>query len=360
MKTIGREILWNLPREAAVIMYALFGVVVLVIAWGVYRRVEAYRLGRTERENRFDDLRGRLWDTARLALGQQRVLDRKFGGLVHLCIFSAFIVLFIVTCLVAVEYDLGIMILDGNFYIVFKLFAEVFGVLLVLGVAGALVRRIAFRPPGLTKENDDTLQLLLIGAIGVTGFLIETARIAATQPAIAPISFISNSLAPALFGGMPLPEILSAHKALWWIHLLIAFGFLASLPFTKMIHMGTGTASVFLRTSRPKGALQPIPNIEEEENPGVAALNDFSWKQLLSADGCTKCGRCQDECPAFAAEMPLSPRDVVLKTKDALVVDLFGILVPSASTLVFATGIRVVGVLVLEVLIPCVLLSCTS
>ena len=360
MKTIGREILWNLPHAAAIIMYALFGVVLLVIAWGVYRRVEAYRLGRTERENRFDDLRGRLWDTVRLALGQQRVLHRKFGGLVHLCIFSAFIVLFIVTCLVAVEYDLGFRILDGNFYIVFKLFAETFGAVLLLGVAGALVRRIVFRPPGLTKENDDTLQLLLIGAIGVTGFLIETARIAATHPAIAPISFVSNALAPALFGGMPLSEILSVHKALWWTHLLIAFGFLASLPFTKMIHMGTGTASVFLRTSRPKGALQPIPNIEEEENPGVAAVTDFSWKQLLSADGCTKCGRCQDECPAFAAEMPLSPRDVVLKTKDQLGLDLYGSLVPSATNVDKATGKRVVPDFVREVLTPGEIWACTT
>jgi Fe-S oxidoreductase/nitrate reductase gamma subunit len=360
MKTIGREILWNLPHAAAIIMYALFGVVMLVIAWGVYRRVEAYRLGRTERENRFDDLRGRLRDTVRLALGQQRVLHRKFGGLVHLCIYSAFIVLFIVTCLVAVEYDFGFRILDGNFYIVFKLFAETFGAVLLLGIAGALVRRIVFRPPGLTKENDDTLQLLLIGAIGVTGFLIETARIAATHPAIAPISFISNSLAPALFGGMPLSEILSVHKALWWTHLLIAFGFLASLPFTKMIHMGTGTASVFLRTSRPKGALQPIPNIEEEENPGVAAVTDFSWKQLLSADGCTKCGRCQDECPAFAAEMPLSPRDVVLKTVDQLGLDLYGSLVPSATNLDKATGKRVVPDFVREVLTPGEIWACTT
>src|SRR5512140_4031693 len=213
MKTIGREILWNLPHSAATIMYGLcFGGVMLVIAWGVYRRVEAYRLGRTERENRFDNLRGRLGDTLRLALGQQRVLHRKFGGLVHLCIFSASIVLFIVTCLVAVEYDFGLRILDGNFYIVFKLFPETFGALLLLGVAGALVRRIVFRPPGLTKENDDTLQLLLIGAIALTGFLIESARIAATHPVIAPVSYVSNALAPLLFGGMPLSEILFIHK----------------------------------------------------------------------------------------------------------------------------------------------------
>jgi len=172
-----------------------------VVAWGVYRRVEAYRLGRTERENRFDDLRGRLRDVVRLALGQQRVLHRKFGGSSTCASSRPSSSSSSSHCLVAVEYDLGLRILDGNFYIVFKLFAETFGAVLLLGVAGALLRRTVFRPPGLTKENDDTLQLLLIGAIGVTGFLIETARIAATDPAIARISFISNALAPALFGG---------------------------------------------------------------------------------------------------------------------------------------------------------------
>jgi len=74
-----------------------------------------------------------------------------------------------------------------------------------------------------------------------------------------------------------------------------------------MIHMGTGTASVFLRSSRPKGALQPIPNIEEEENPGVGTVTDFSWKQLLSADGCTKWAGARTNARRFAAEMPLSP-----------------------------------------------------
>src|SRR5512134_600034 len=118
-KTIGREIMWNLPHPAPTVMYALFAVVAFILAWGVWQRVEAYRRGRTEREDRLGDLRGRLRDTVRLALGQERVLKRKFGGLVHLCIYSAFIVLFVVTCLVAVEYDLGFRILDGNFYIVF-------------------------------------------------------------------------------------------------------------------------------------------------------------------------------------------------------------------------------------------------
>ncbi len=360
MKTIGRPIMWNLPHVAAVIMYSLFAVVLFIVAWGVYMRVGAYRKGRQEREDRFDNLRARLRDTFRLALGQQRVLHRKFGGLIHLCIFSAFIVLFIVTCLVALEYDFGLMILDGNFYIVFKLFAETFGALLVLGVTGALLRRILFRPEGLTKDNDDLFQLLLIGTIGVTGFLIESARIAATDPVIAPVSYVSNAIAPYLYGGMPFREILVVHRTLWWFHLLIAFGFLASLPFTKMIHMGTGTASIFLRTSRPKGALQPVPNIEEEEKPGVAAVTDFSWKQLLSADGCTKCGRCQDECPAFAAGMPLSPREVVLKTKGQMSDEIYCSLVPSAENLDRTTGMRIVPDFANGVLTPDEIWACTT
>jgi Fe-S oxidoreductase/nitrate reductase gamma subunit len=359
-KTIGREIMWNLPHPAPTVMYALFAVVAFILAWGIWQRVEAYRRGRSERENRFGDLRGRLLDTVRLALGQERVLKRKFGGLVHLCIYSAFIVLFIVTCLVAVEYDLGIMILDGNFYILFKLFAETFGLLLLAGIVLALVRRYLFRPEGLTRDPDDLLQLLLIGVIGVTGFLIETARLAATRPAAAPVSFVSNALAPVLFSGMPLQEILSVHRALWWTHLLLAFGLIASLPFSKMVHVGTGAASVFLRSSRPKGALQPVPDIEEEEQPGVAAVEDFSWKQLLSADACTKCGRCQDECPAYAAEMPLSPRDVVLKTREEMTRDVRFSLVPSLESVDKATGKRIGPDFAREVLTPDEIWSCTT
>src|SRR4030067_56290 len=109
------------PHFAAVIMYSLFGVVIIVFAWGLYERIGAYRRGRTERENRLDNLWDRTMDTLKIGFGQQKVLEKKIGGLMHLSIYSAFIVLFIATCLVAVEYDLGIRILDGNFYIVFKL-----------------------------------------------------------------------------------------------------------------------------------------------------------------------------------------------------------------------------------------------
>jgi Fe-S oxidoreductase/nitrate reductase gamma subunit len=359
MKTVGREILWNLPHSAAVMMYVLLGVILTIGAWGMYERIRLYLGGRREREDRRNDPASRLLDVLRIGLGQKKVLERRIGGAMHLAIYSAFIVLFIATCLVAVEFDLGVRILDGTFYLGFKLFVDTFGLLLLGGIAVALVRRYLFRPAGLTRDGDDLLQLLLIGSIAVTGFLIETLRIAATHPAAAKFSYVSNAIAP-FFRGAEIETILSAHRALWWTHLLLAFGFLAAIPFTKMYHLGAGVASIFLRTSRPKGALQPIPGIEEEERPGVVDVEDFSWKQLLSADGCTKCGRCQDECPAFAAEMPLSPRDIVLKTRDQMSRDLYQGLVPSAASIDRKTGKTVVPAFSKEVLTPDEIWACTT
>ena len=359
MKTVGREILWNLPHSAAVVMYALLGVILLIAAWGIYERIRLYRGGRKEREDRLDDPAGRLLDVLRIGLGQKKVLERKVGGWMHLAIYSAFLVLFLATCLVAVEFDLGVPILDGTFYLVFKLFVDTFGLLLLGGIAVALVRRYLFRPAGLTRDGDDLLQLLLIGAIGATGFLVEGLRIAATNPSAAKFSYVANAIAP-FFRGAEIESLLSAHRALWWTHLLLAFGFLASIPFSKMLHLGAGAASIFLRSSRPKGALQPIPEIEEEETPGVVDVEDFSWKQLLSTDACTKCGRCQDECPAFAAEMPLSPRDVVLKTRDQMSRDLYWGLVPSAASIDKKSGRPVVPAFSKEVLTPDEIWSCTT
>jgi Fe-S oxidoreductase/nitrate reductase gamma subunit len=359
MKTVGREILWNMPPSTAAIMYALFGVVVFVFAWGIYRRAGAWRRGRAEYENRLDDLWGRTVDALKIGLGQRKVVERTIGGLMHLAIYSAFIVLFIATCLVALEFDLGVLILEGDFYIVFKLFVDTFGLILLAGVFVALVRRHLFRPEGLTRDGDDLLQLLLIGAIAATGFLLEILRIAATDPAAAPASYVSNAFAP-LFSGMELEDLLAAHRALWWGHLMLAFGFLAAIPLNKMLHLGTGPVSIFLRTSRPKGALQPIPRIEDVEKIGVAAVEDFSWKQLLSSDACTKCGRCQDECPAHAAGMPLSPRDVVLKTRDQMGRELYWSLVPSAAEMDKKTGRAIVPDFAFGVLSPDEIWSCTT
>jgi Fe-S oxidoreductase/nitrate reductase gamma subunit len=323
MAGTGREILWGVPRWAEAAMYALFAIVLAVAGRELLRRFRRWRSGRDEREDRLDGLPRRIASLLKLGFLQSRVVERFPAGLFHAWIFSGFLVLTVATTLVAVHHDLGIRILDGRFYLAFKLFADGFGLLLLAGCAGTLAKRLASPSPGWPSGAREAAPAALLLLVGLTGFLVETLRIAATRPSAAWASFASDAASRA-FSGAGLAALVSAHAAAWWVHLFLAFLFLATVPYGKLFHVLAGPASIFLRSSRPSGALQDDPGIEEEERPGVLAVTDFSWKQLLSADACTRCGRCHEECPARAAGMPLSPRDVVLGTAAASAAGLSG------------------------------------
>ncbi len=90
------------------------------------------------------------------------------------------------------------------------------------------------------------------------------------------------------------------------------------LLFTKLSHILISPLNVFFRSLRPKGALVTIVDIEEAEAFGVSKIEDFIWKQLLDLDACTRCGRCQDSCPAYLSQKPLSPKKVILDLKALL------------------------------------------
>jgi len=310
MKSTGREILWNLPSHASVVLYSLAGVLLLLFAWRVRSRIRFYRRGRSEGENRLDRPWERFRDLLRAAFLQKKVLESTPGGPIHLAVYASFLALFCVTCLVAVEHDFGVVILDGDFYIAVKLFAETSGLLLSCGVAAALVRRFILRPPGLPREPGDLLPLLLLGATALSGFLVEALRISATHPVAAPYSYAADTVA-GLFAGIPIPDLLRLHRGIWWGHLLIAFGFLASIPYGRMIHAIAGPANIFLRSYRPTGTLQPIPDFDARETIGAGAIEDLSWKQLLDLDACARCGRCEEACPAHATGKTLSPRKLI-------------------------------------------------
>jgi Fe-S oxidoreductase/nitrate reductase gamma subunit len=298
-------------------MYGLFGIVLLVAGRAFLLRIARWRSGRPERENRLDGIPRRIGSLLDLGLFQSKVAGRLPAGFYHILMFGGFIVLTLATLLVAIQLDLGIRILDGPFYVAFKIAVDAFGLLLLAGCAGTIAKRAASPSPGYLRGPGELFPVVLLSAVGATGFLVETLRLAATKPSVAAASFVSHAFTP-LLSGYPFDALLSAHAVAWWLHLGLAFVFLGSIPCSKLVHLATGPASIFLRSARPAGALQIVPRIEEEERPGVTCVADFSWKQLLSVDACTRCGRCQDECPAFAAAMPLSPRDVVLRSAAAL------------------------------------------
>src|SRR5690606_5250128 len=108
------------------------------------------------------------------------------------------------------------------------------------------------------------------------------------------------------------------HQVSWVVHAVAFVAFLVVLPTTKLRHMVTSPANLFLQPrERPKGAMRPMPNlleVEDIETIGAAVVEDLTWKQIFDTDACTICGRCTSVCPANITGKPLDPREMVLKT----------------------------------------------
>src|SRR5207249_1649842 len=125
------------------------------------------------------------------------------------------------------------------------------------------------------------------------------------------------------FSGMTDAGARSTHQALWWLHSVLVFGFIASLPYTRLMHIIAGPLNLFF--AQPVlGKLIPISieEVEKTERVGVSAIEHFNQQQLLSLDACMECGRCEEACPAFATDKPLSPKKVVQDLKLLMTVTL--------------------------------------
>jgi len=313
-----REIYWNVGHAVVIPMYILSAVAVAVLLWGFWKRLPLYRQGKPlDRFNRFDE---RLDSIITAVLGQENVFRVKDGGLPHALFFWGFLTLFIGTLLVMLQADfftplMQVNILSGKFYEAFSLVLDLAGLLALLMLAGLFIRRFFIRPEGLVIVDDDYRVHFLLFAILITGFLIEGARMAATElvqnPDLARYSPVGLVVANAL-SGYTAATLRTLHKALWWTHLLLVIGFICAIPYTKLRHIFTTSANAFFVPLEPKGSIDTI-NMEDEscEQFGVAKIVDLTWKDIFDADACTSCKRCQDRCPAHRTGKPLSPMKLI-------------------------------------------------
>jgi Fe-S oxidoreductase/nitrate reductase gamma subunit len=313
-----REIYWNIGHGAGTLvpMYLLTAAAMAVLAWGFWQRLKVYRQGRPL--ERTDDLSGRVVEAVKQVLSQAKVMRVPGAGTAHGLFFWGFFLLFVGTCLIVVQADFtdplfGVKFLQGSFYKLFSVVLDLAGAVAVLMLGGLFVRRYLARPEGLETKRDDTLMHGLLFAILLTGFVIEGARMAATElgTPLAAWSPVGLLFAKVL-AGLGDSGLRTLHAGLWWLHLGLALGFVALIPFTKLRHIFTTSANYLFADRRPKGMLATI-NLEEEgvESFGASKLTDLTWKDLLDADACTLCKRCQDRCPAFATDKPLSPMKLV-------------------------------------------------
>ncbi|MDO9068014.1 MAG: (Fe-S)-binding protein [Deltaproteobacteria bacterium] len=313
-----REIYWNVGPGAILPMYLLTFATLALLFWGIWRRLPHYRQGQPLQ--RLDQLGRRCALLLRNLLTQQSVRRGALAGIFHSFFFWGFGLLFIGTLLIMLQADVteplfNTIFLQGNFYRGFSLVLDLAGLLALLMLGGLLVRRFFLRPPGLETSRDDYLLHGLLFAILLTGFVIEGARMAATElpfnPELALWSPVGRVVGLMLldFSGAQLAAL---HLGLWWLHLLLALGLIAAIPFTKLRHTFTTTANYLFADLGPKGGLATI-NMEDEnaEQFGAARINDLSWKDIFDSDACTSCKRCQDRCPAHATDKPLSPMRLI-------------------------------------------------
>ncbi len=314
-QNITRHVYWNVPILFKILVYLGGLGVIALAAWGLYRRIQLWKKGKEE--NRKDNLKERLIFAAKNVFLHTRILKDQYPGLMHLAIFWGFFVLFIGTILVAIEADVPFVhFYYGIFYLLVSLALDLAGIILIIGLTMALYRRLKDKPERLKPEKrEDNLILYLLLAVAITGFLTEAARIAAQGfPSFEIYSPIGFLLAiPLKIVGL---SGRTTHRFLWFVHMILSFTFIAYIGYSKLIHILVTPTNITFRDKRPYGVVDPIPNMEEAESFGLTKVEELSWKQLMDLDACMRCGRCQDACPAYNTEKPLSPKNLIQDLKD--------------------------------------------
>lgn len=320
IESATRPIYWHISHTW--VMYVLLIIAVAISAYGFWRRVRVWRkLGRPASFSGL--IIGRLMHLWRHVGLHARLRRERAAGLMHLAIMWSMVLLFIGTLVVMAEEDFGIPIMRGMFYLVFqKLTLNLAGAFLAVGLAVALVRRYVLRVPRLAQSrggpaNDptDALSLFWPFLILLQGFALQAIRLAATQDPFAVWSPVGYALAIPI-SHLSEPTLIKAYQISWWFHLTTVLGWIAWLPYGKMIHIFLAPTNVLLGNieARPRHP-QPI-DFENATQLGAARLTDFTWKDMLDLDACTACGRCEAACPAHASGAPLSPRNLILNIRD--------------------------------------------
>jgi Fe-S oxidoreductase len=303
------------PTQGVVLV--LLALIVLGFGGFFWRASLLYRLLRLGRnEDRGDRPLRRLRDEIVIYLGQRKLLKRPYyvRGIGHALIFWGFLVITYGSAdlLLAGLFGRHLPLTDTGLY---AWTLDIFAVAVLAAVIVAVVRRAFVRPPRMHIAPEGYVILGLISFLMLTLLVFESAGIAAgkleagvTEPPLA--GWLRNIYLGESSG--------VAFYWAWWAHVVTILAFAVYLPRTKHLHIVTTLPNVYFRSSRPRGALQMIDDIENKETFGAANIRDFSWKQLLDGYTCTECGRCSDNCPALATGKTLDPQKIVLDIRDQL------------------------------------------
>ncbi|WP_353077982.1 (Fe-S)-binding protein [Flavobacterium sp.] len=308
--------------------------------------------------NRTDNTSARWKNMALIAFGQKKMFTRPIPAILHFTLYAAFIITQIELLEIIVDglfgthrfFKTGL----GGFYTFLISFIEILSFLALVATLAFLSRRNLLKLPRFTKAEmlgwptkDANLilimEIVLVTCIftmnGTDEVLYSLGK--SHYEGIGSFNFsISQHLGPALFGGMSESTLHILERVGWWGHLVMVIAFLNYLYFSKHLHILLAFPNTYFADLNAKGKFDNLESVTNEvklmmdpnadpfaapANPdavpakfGASDVQDLNWVQLLNAYTCTECGRCTSSCPANTTGKKLSPRKIMMDTRDRL------------------------------------------
>jgi ferredoxin len=299
--------------------------------------------------DRSDNKSERWKNMANIALGQSKMVRRPVSGLLHIVVYLGFIIINIEVLEIIIDGLFGthrILSFLGGFYTFLIGSFEILAFLVLVSVIIFWTRRMIVRIPRFWNKEmkgfpkNDALYILYFEMVLMSLFLIMNATDITFQEANLgnPIS----QFVAMLFSSFSADTIHVVERSAWWIHITGILVFLNYLFYSKHLHILLAFPNTFYANLNAKGQfpndetvtkevqMMMDPNVDpfaaapegtEDEVPekfGASDVTDLNWVQLMNAYTCTECGRCTSVCPANQTGKELSPRAIMMKTRDRL------------------------------------------
>lgn len=337
-----------------IIFAVLFIAGVVLFTIKVREIIANIRLG--QKLNITDHKGERLKTMLMVAFGQQKMMARPLVGVLHFFVYAGFIIINIEVLEIIVDGLAGthrVFAFMGGFYNFLIASFEVLALLVLVGIIVFIARRAIVRVPRfhyreMTKwPRTDAMIILFTEVLLMTAFLVMNATDSILQDRGAEHylqagAFPVSSIIRPLFEGMSTDALMGVERFTWWFHIIGILAFLNYLPYSKHLHIVLAFPNTYYSNLKPKGQftnnevvtnevklmLDPNANPYATPEPGAEAeapkrfgardVTDLTWKHLMDAYTCTECGRCSSACPANQTGKLLSPRKIMMDTRDRM------------------------------------------
>ncbi len=296
-----------------------------------------------------DNTSQRLKNMAMIALGQSKMVRRPIAGFLHVIVYIGFIIINIEVLEIIIDglfgtHRIGLAVLPVSVYGFLIAAFEILAILVFIAVTIFWIRRNIIKLSRFWKsemtswpKNDGNF-ILYFEMVLMTLFLVMNATDVHFQDMNSGNS-ISQFIAP-WFSGLSESSLHIIERGAWWVHIIGILVFLNYLYFSKHLHILLAFPNTYYGKLTPKGQFNNLEAVTKEvkmmmdpnadpyavpeddgEVPakfGASDVQDLNWVQLLNAYTCTECGRCTSECPANQTGKKLSPRKIMMDTRDRL------------------------------------------